>query len=325
MDAALPSVGGIDCAITLAAPAKINLSLLVFSRQPDGYHDLHTVMATVDFYDDLHLCSTDSEGITLRCLGEACPDGPENLVYRAASLLAEHAGLRPRVQILLHKHIPAGAGLGGASSDAAACLWGLNRLWKLDLPRRILSQLGAQLGSDVPFFFYGPVALCTGRGQIVQPLDLRSDRFILLIMPKLSVSTAQVYQHYVYHPDQSRQRLGQVEHCLQQGDLDGLLDQPNNSLEEACYAQFASLRRLRDELEAAGIAPLGLSGSGSTLFAATDSSEQVNQWARQLHGRDEIARVRTVRFHNQGNPFTEVHHADFGNSHQTGGEPQRST
>ena len=296
--------------VSLRPPAKINLSLVVFGRRTDGYHELHTIMATVDLHDDLTLRDADTLGIHLHCTGLGCPSDGENLVYRAAELLADHAGISPALEIYLHKRIPAGCGLGGASSDAAACLAGLNRLWKLELSREQLVPLAAQLGSDVPFFLYAPVALCTGRGEMVQPLSHRCSRYVLLIIPDLRVPTAQVYAHYRSNECRNEDFMRRVRYFLRQGDLDGLVIQGINSLDCTCMELFEPIRRLREEIEQEGIGPLQISGSGSCLFTTSGSREQMKQWAQRLEGRS-LAQVYSVTFYHQTGPFLEVQHADL--------------
>ena len=295
--------------VALRPPAKINLSLVVFGPRPDGFHDLHTVMATVDLHDDLTLRRKSVPGIDLQCTGEPCPSGPDNLVYRAVELLAEHVGIRAALEVRLHKRIPSGAGLGGASSDAASCLLGLNRLWNLNLSCSELTGLAAKLGSDVPFFLQGPVAVCTGRGEVVIPLPHRCRRTLLLIVPKLEALTAQVYCHYCHEEKRCENYMRRVNYFLRQGDLDGLVIQVINSLDDACMKLFESLRQLRGRIESMGIAPLQISGSGSSLFASTYSNDQANRWAEQLQTLEDVS-VRAVRFYNQKEPYLEVHHAD---------------
>ena len=296
--------------VALRPPAKINLSLVVFGPRPDGFHDLHTVMATIDLHDDLTVSRKSSPGIDLQCFGEPCPAGPENLVYQAVALLAEHAGIAPAVEIRLHKRIPCGAGLGGASSDAASCLLGLNRLWNLNLSCSQLTHLAARLGSDVPFFLQGPVAVCTGRGEVVIPVPHRCSRTLLLIVPNLEASTAQVYRQYCHEERRCEDYMRRVNYFLRQGDLDGLVIQVINSLDGACMKLFESLRQLRSRIKSMGIAPLQISGSGSSLFASTYSNDQANRWAEQLQALEDVS-VRAVRFYNQQEPYLEVHHADL--------------
>lgn len=299
--------------VALRPPAKINLSLVVFGPRPDGFHDLHTVMATVDLHDDLairYMSEGGKGGIDLQCTGLPSPAGSGNLVYRAVELLASHSGITPSVEVHLHKRIPPGAGLGGASSDAASCLLGLNRLWNLNLDLPTLTEIGASLGSDVPFFLQGPVAVCTGRGDIVGPLPHRCSRTLLLILPNLESPTAQVYRNYQYEESRCEDSIRRVHYFLRQGDMDGLVTQGINSLEPVCMNMFASLRQLREKIQAMGISPLQISGSGSSLFTTTYTHEQANRWAEQLQSLEDVS-VRTVCFYNHKEPYLEVQHADI--------------
>lgn len=159
--------------LELIAPAKLNLALEVTGRRPDGYHEVVSVMQTIDLADRVRL--SEAPGIEMEVAGEAQQgvprEGPRNLAYSAAAALARTAGRSDLgVRIELEKGIPAGMGLGGGSTDAAAVLRGLNRLWGLDLPPAQLSQIAAEIGSDVPFFLHGGTALVTGRGEVVEPL-----------------------------------------------------------------------------------------------------------------------------------------------------------
>jgi 4-diphosphocytidyl-2-C-methyl-D-erythritol kinase len=304
-------------AVSLSPPAKINLSLVVFARRPDGFHDLHSVMAAIDLHDDLILEPADRPGIHLFCTGLPSPAGPQNLVYRAAEMLARYAGIVPAVTIRLHKRIPSGAGLGGGSSDAAACLAGLNWLWELGLSTQELAPLAAQLGSDVAFFLHAPVAICTGRGENVEAIPLRCTRSLLLILPPVHASTALVYQHYLHNAAQTATQMERVNSFLSRGDLDGLVTQGINSLTKPCFKLFEPLRSLRAVIEGMGIGPLCLSGSGSCLFIPCSSSVQSAQWAQQIQERN-LAEVKAVNFLVQTEPYPEVHHADIGSQSQTG-------
>ena len=157
--------------LTLRAPAKINVSLIVSEKRPDGFHAIDSVMASVDLCDVLTFRQVPGSAVRLSCRGIPVPgSGSDNLVLRAANLLRRHSGTDRGASIVLNKHIPAGAGLGGGSSDAAATLTGLNRLWDLNLPIDTLDHLAGQLGSDVAFFLHTPLARCTGRGEQVIPL-----------------------------------------------------------------------------------------------------------------------------------------------------------
>jgi 4-diphosphocytidyl-2-C-methyl-D-erythritol kinase len=185
------------------APAKVNLFLEVLGKRPDGYHDLATLMVAVSLFDTLEFKEDRSKATVLDVLpdpsapaDEARPapsPGPDNLVWRAAELLRRRFGRDDGVRIRLIKRIPLAAGLGGGSSDAAATLAGLNRLWRLGLGRADLERLGAELGSDVPFFFSAPAAWCTGRGEVVMPLVPGRPLWLVLACPPVGLSTAAVF------------------------------------------------------------------------------------------------------------------------------------
>ena len=301
----------VGSAVRVQAPAKINLSLIVFGRRDDGWHDIHTVIAAVNLYDDLHLSPAQAPGIHLRCTGRPSPAGPDNLVHRAAELMARHTGMKRGLDIHLHKRIPAGAGLGGGSSDAAACLLGLNQLWQAQLETHELTDLASQLGSDVPFFIHGPSALCTGRGEVVQPLRHHCRQYVLLIMPPIHSSTASVYANYKHNDAASEKLMRRVRYFLRFGDMDGLLTQEINSLCDACCDLLQELRELRNRIQSLGIEPVHLAGSGSCLFVTSPSSEKINMWAEQIEQLDCEAEVQVVRFEDRAQPYVEVLHGDF--------------
>ena len=161
--------------LLVRAPAKLNLSLLIAGKRPDGFHEIETVMAKIDWYDELRI-QPGPPGIDLICNGPHwAPGGQDNLVYRAAAEAFRAAGRSNGVRLTLTKNVPAGSGLGGASSDAAAALMGLNRHFDLRLSMRQLAEVAARLGSDVAFFLGGPLAFCTGRGEKTKSLP---DEFI---------------------------------------------------------------------------------------------------------------------------------------------------
>ncbi len=182
-------------AVRVAAPAKINLILRVLDRRPDGYHNLWSVMQTVALEDELRLrVRHDTAGVALRCDDATLPTDHRNLVYRAAALAVERAGLNVGLEIKLMKRIPYGAGLGGGSSDAAATILGLNRLLGLGWTVAHMAELGQQVGSDVPFFFFAPSALVTGRGEAVKSLRVAGERWVVLVAPGFPIETRWAYQ-----------------------------------------------------------------------------------------------------------------------------------
>lgn len=282
----------------LLAPAKLNLFLLVGRRRPDGFHSLVSWMCTLGFFDTLELSSTDAPGVKLTVRGAELPPGRDNLVVKAAEALAaeleaQGEGLfrRQGVSAVLDKRIPAGAGLGGGSSDAAATLLGLARLWKLSWARNRLADFSAKLGSDVPFFLHGPSAIVSGRGETVRTVAEPTVRWAVLILPELSAPTAEVYRQF------DEMNLGRESSDLSEPhrwdwvgqSSEDLLGRLVNDLEPAAFALFPRLRDLRADAEQILGRPVRMSGSGSSHFSLFDQELQAVAAAellrRQLSAR----------------------------------------
>lgn len=180
--------------LKVLSPAKINLFLEVIGKRNDGYHEIESVMQTISLFDTLYLQEA-KEGISVATNCPELPTGRDNLVYRAAGLIKKEYDIKKGVRITLDKQIPIGGGLGGGSSNAAATLIGLNRLWKLGLSENELVFLSAKLGSDVPFFIYGKTSLVKGRGEIVFPLPVRQKFYYTLVSPSLAIPTRNIYKN----------------------------------------------------------------------------------------------------------------------------------
>jgi len=259
--------------LLVRAPAKLNLSLLIAGKRPDGFHEVETVMTKIDWYDELRI-EPGPQGIDLVCNGPHwAPDGKENLVYRAAEEAFRTAGRAEGARLTLTKNIPAGSGLGGASSDAAATLMGLNRYFDLGLSPHRMAEVAGRLGSDIAFFLGGPLAFCTGRGEKITPLHATFDFTVLLILPDINVSTAKVYANYTHEESSYRQWSARVSDYLDKNRIDFVAEMCANMLEASCYRVFPELGQLKETIELLGIGPVCLSGSGSTLYVMlTDSN-----------------------------------------------------
>lgn len=247
------------------APAKVNLFLEVLAKRDDGYHDIATLMVAVSLYDILEFREDQSREITLQC---DCPElstGPENLVLQAAHLLQRRTGDRRGVHIRLWKRIPLAAGLAGGSTDAAATLVGLNRCWRLGLTLPELARLGAELGSDVPFFFSTPAAWCTGRGDSVTSQALAKPLWFVLVRPAIGLSTAEVYRR-VEVPAKPRDG-GPVRAAAAAGDIQELGKLLHNRLQPAAEQLCPEVAAWHARLLALRPAGQLMSGSGSSLFA----------------------------------------------------------
>lgn len=256
--------------LRLRAPAKINLFLEVKNRRSDGYHTIESVMQTVTLFDEITI-EPRQTGLSLACSRADLPTDERNLALRAAVSLQRELGITDGARITLKKVIPLGAGLGGGSSDAAAVLNGLLKLWKKRLPAERLNRLAARLGADVPFFLSGGTAITLGIGEKVTSLaGVKSARFVL-VYPGFGVSTAWVYQHLRF-PLTRKQKITKISAQLTSGfpsrEWGGCL---YNRLEEVVFPAYPVIARIKEELRQLGCSSL-MSGSGATVFGLLPSS-----------------------------------------------------
>ena len=261
--------------LLVRAPAKINLSLLVAGKRPDGFHDIETVMAKVNLYDEILIEPSDKKGIELLCRGPHwAPEGNENLVYQACEMLLESCGKTPDIKLTLTKNIPAGSGLGSASSDAAATLMALNKFLNLGLDNNHLRKPAEKLGSDVAFFLGGPLAFCTGKGEKIKKITKKFDFSAMLILPDISVSTKKVYANY--KPDHPLyERLSKkINRHIEKNRIDLVSEMRANMLQTSCFSLHRELAELKARIESFGSDTWCLSGSGSTLFFIVDSKDE---------------------------------------------------
>lgn len=271
--------------ISILAPAKINLTLLIAGKRPDGFHEIETIMSKIDFFDELVIRPGIKAGIELQCNGpEWAPEGKDNLVYRAAELFFATCGRKTDINVTLTKNIPAGSGLGSASSDAAATLIGLNRYLQTDMDQKALIKMAAKLGSDVAFFLNGPLALCTGRGEKIEKIDENFAFKALLILPNISVSTKRVYANYTHNQALYEQLSARITGHIRKKRIDLTPKICTNMLEESCFGLDKSLAELKKRIESLNIKPCCLSGSGSAMFYVIDNAdnEKAGYYKRKL-------------------------------------------
>lgn len=275
---ATPGTMAGDGTVRVLAPAKINLHLEVLGKRPDGYHDIETLILAVDLYDEIIIDSNRSGSLELTCNEAELSAGSDNLVMKAARLLKERTGCERGAAIRLEKRIPWAAGLGGGSSDAAAALAGLNEAWKLGLSTDQLSSMGAEIGSDVPFFFHAPAAFCTGRGEIAKPVPVGRAFDIVLVKPPVGLSTAEVYAECGKQPWEGRKVDPQTAlDALASGDIETLGRALHNRLQESAVRIYPPVAELYRRMQATGVAGCLLSGSGSCLFALCRNGREAEQ------------------------------------------------
>jgi 4-diphosphocytidyl-2-C-methyl-D-erythritol kinase len=261
--------------LLVRAPAKINLSLLIAGKRPDGFHEIETIMAKVDFFDEILIQQGQRPGIELVCNGPYwAPQGKENLIYQACESLLNSCGKSADIKITLTKNIPAGSGLGSASSDAAAALIGANRFLQLGLAKDILRKFAVELGSDVAFFLDGPLAFCTGKGGEIEKLSEKFHFLALLILPDASVSTKEAYATYKHNSALYTELSSQINYYVQKNRIDFVSRMCANMLETSCFNLVKGLAELKAKIESLGVGPLCLSGSGSAMFFVIDSRDR---------------------------------------------------
>ncbi|NIL96383.1 MAG: 4-(cytidine 5'-diphospho)-2-C-methyl-D-erythritol kinase [Planctomycetales bacterium] len=279
--------------IEVQAPAKINLFLEVLARRADGFHEMETVIAPISLYDtlvmrDVRPVASGSAAITLQVqiaagLRQAIPGGGENLAVQAAELLRRRAGFGGGLAIRLIKRIPAGSGLGGGSSDAAAVLVGANICWRLGWSRAELMELGAELGSDVPFFLAGTAAICRGRGEQVQPLGPLGSGDVVIVQPEDRLSTAEVYRRCqpAATPRHAEDLLG----VLGQEPISTAGRYLHNRLQPVAASLSPSVAKMQYEFERLGFPAHQMTGSGSAYFGICRHARQARRLAQILRGR----------------------------------------
>lgn len=252
------------------AHAKINLFLGIKGMRADGYHEIETVFQSLALHDLLRVEA--AAGLSLSVSSPGLSGGPDNLVWRAAVLLKKHCGVAAGAKIHLTKNIPVAAGLGGGSSDAAAVLRGLCRLWQLRPKRDMLHRLAAELGSDVPFCLEGGTALGQGRGEVLTKLAPVPKLIVVLANPGYPLSTAVVYSAYNHEADQKRPGVEAMLQAVRRGDRQAIGALLYNSLEGSAFSLCPELVRLKERMATAGAALL--SGSGPTMFVLCSDRER---------------------------------------------------
>ncbi len=253
--------------LKVLAPAKLNLSLLVAGKRPDGFHELETIMAKIDLFDELTIEPGLKDGIEVICQGRQwAPQGRDNLVYKAVERLLEISGRAESIKITLDKNIPAGGGLGSASTDAAAALIGVNELLGLGVNSGELKELAVELGSDVAFFLGKPLSICRGRGEKIEKIEQNFDFSAILILPNVNSSTVEVYKNYCHDEGQYKALKSKIDEHINKNRIDLVVQMCANMLQNSCFELYEELTKIKAQVESMGIKPLCLSGSGSTMY-----------------------------------------------------------
>ena len=290
--------------LELKAYGKINLGLDVVRRREDGYHEVRMIMQTVRVYDAIELNRTEEEGIRLSTNLYYLPDNENSLGYRAAKLLMDEFGIRDGVEIKMKKFIPVAAGMAGGSSDAAAVLFGVNKMFGLGLSKQELMERGVRLGADVPYCIMRGTALSEGIGEILTPLPPMPQCRVLIAKPAVSVSTKHVYESLNLpslgaeaHPD-----IDAMWAAIEKKDLSGVVSQLGNVLETVTIPENPVIQTLKDKMMEMGADGSLMSGSGPTvfgLFTNQTAAQAAYEELRYGSSQDLAKQVYLTSFYNR--------------------------
>ncbi len=281
--------------LRLNAYAKVNLSLDVLGRRPDGYHEVETVLHTLELHDTVVLREAEA-GIRVVCHHRGVPADEHNLVFRTAQLLREACGVDRGVEIEVRKRIPPASGLGGGSSDAAVTLLGLAQMWKLRLDHGQLVELAAQVGSDVAFFLVGGAALATGRGERLRYLPTLPTTPVVVALPPFEVSTAWAYANLDTASIPRRPNTARVVEALRAEDVAAVGRELCNVFEPLVSARHPQVGELKRRLLEAGALGASMTGTGPAVYGLFGTEQDAQRAAEALQGLGDTQVVLTRTF-----------------------------
>ena len=285
----------------LQAFAKINLGLDVLGKREDGYHEVRMIMQTIRMYDQLDMRKSVEPVIHLTTNKKYIPVDENNLVWRAAKLMMDTCGIIEGVSIHLHKVIPVAAGMAGGSSDAAATLVGMNRLFHCGLSKEKLMELGVQIGADVPYCVLRGTALAEGIGEKLTVLPPMPDCWILIGKPGISVSTKYVYTTLDLNTDTVHPDIDGMKKALEDGNLYGITERMGNVLQDVTIPAYPEVERIKEQMKTLGAVNAMMSGSGPTVFGIFDNEEKAQEACQKLRESGSCQQVfLTVPFNNYG-------------------------
>lgn len=283
--------------LELRALGKINLGLDVLGRRENGYHDVRMVMQTVYLYDQIFMKKTKAPGIRLETNLFFLPVDQNNLAYRAAKMLSDEFGITQGVHIILYKKIPVSAGMAGGSSDAAAVLYGMNRMFDLGLSEHELMERGVKLGADVPYCIMRGTVLAEGIGEILTPLAPCPRCYVLLAKPPISVSTKLVYERLdsreiTDHPD-----IDGIIRGLGRQDIRQVADCMGNVLEKVTISEYPVIEEIKNVMKKKGALGAMMSGSGPTVFGLFEDRQDARRAADKIKEQKLAKQVYVTSIH----------------------------
>ena len=253
----------------IKAYGKVNISLDVVGKREDGYHLLSMIMQNIDLYDEIEVEKQEC-GIILECNKSYVPVDNRNLAYKAAEIFKERYDIVDGVKINIEKNIPVSAGLAGGSTDAAAVLKVMNKLFNVNATEEELMELGLKLGADIPYCIHGGTALCEGIGEIITPIKPFRDKIVVLVKPAFGVSTKEVYKNFNLEKVKQHPKTAEIINVIENDDLNFVASNMKNLLENVTLRKHKILIKIKEEMNACGAINSMMSGSGPTVFAFFD-------------------------------------------------------
>lgn len=266
----------------LHALAKINLGLDILRKREDGYHEVRMIMQTIQMYDVLEMKKKKESGISLSVNYPFIPNDERNLVYKAAKLLMDEFQVEQGVSIRLDKFIPVAAGMAGGSSDAAAALVGINRLFKLGLSEQELMERAVNIGADVPYCVMRGTALAEGIGEKLTRIRQVPECYVLVGKPAINVSTKVAYESLKLNEIQEHPDIDGMIRDIENGDLYSMISKMGNVFEPGIIGRYPVIQEIKDLMESNGALKAMMSGSGPTVFGIFDSKEKMEKAAEVL-------------------------------------------
>lgn len=285
----------------LKAYAKINLGLDVIRKREDGYHEVKMIMQTIGIYDRVCLTKRRDAGIRIRTNLFYLPTDAENIVYRAANLMMEEYQIKGGIEIDLQKYIPVAAGLAGGSSDAAAVLYGINRMYQLGLSLNELMEQGIKLGADVPYCLIRGTALSEGIGEKLTTLSNAPNCWVLLAKPPISVSTKFVYENLHLKELERHPDIDGMREAIEQQNLYGVAEKMGNVLETVTIPNYPVVAEIKELIRKSGALNVLMSGSGPTVFGVFDRWERAQKGYEALKQSELSRQIYITKFYHPSN------------------------
>ena len=278
----------------IKAYGKVNISLDVVGKREDGYHLLSMIMQNIDLYDEIEVEKQEC-GIILECNKSYVPVDNRNLAYKAAEIFKERYDIVDGVKINIEKNIPVSAGLAGGSTDAAAVLKVMNKLFNVNATEEELMELGLKLGADIPYCIHGGTALCEGIGEIITPIKPFRDKIVVLVKPAFGVSTKEVYKNFNLEKVKQHPKTAEIINAIENDDLNFVASNMKNLLENVTLRKHKILIKIKEEMNACGAINSMMSGSGPTVFAFFDDMLKAQRcYEKMKEDYREVFLTRTI-------------------------------